>query len=481
MRALLGSLVAAGAAVAGATAQGAPAIDTLAIKAHTHFLAHDQLRGRGTGSEGALTAALYIASVCRALGLEPVGEDFHLPLPLEAARVGVGTRLEAWSGSERFRFPYPRAVLPNVGSASTLVGFQGQAVFVGAEETIGRGGLVGLDLRGAVAVTWGPVGAAAVDSLRARGATAVVHLVGTPESFALYARTRGLDRYYHRDTTVQSSFLPRLPSVLAGPAVARLLLADIVHGDSLPNSQPLRWQLSAHLDLARRPVNEANVACLARASGLAADTAVVFTAHYDHLGVSAPDEAGDSIYNGFSDNAAAVGMLLAIASRSTAASLPRYSRIFLFLSGEERGLLGSDYFVAHPAWPLERIRAVINLDAGAPPAAPVRWRLAGVDSTGLGAVAIAAAGARGWTVSTSPARANSDHYPFIREGVPGVFIIPGPLPYEGMTTEASQSLKDRWDRYHQAGDAWAEDFPFGGLERYAAFALAIATALDRGP
>ena len=102
-----------------------------------------------------------------------------------------------------------------------------------------------------------------------------------------------------------------------------------------------------------------------------------------------------------------------------------------------------------------------------------------MDSTGLGAVAIAVAAARGWTVSTSPARANSDHYPFIREGVPGVFVIPGPLPYEGMTTEASQALRNRWDRYHQAGDAWAEDFPFGGLARYAEFALAIATALDQ--
>ncbi len=136
-----------------------------------------------------------------------------------------------------------------------------------------------------------------------------------------------------------------------------------------------------------------NVAChLSGADAGARDTAIAFTAHYDHLGVSVPDASGDSIYNGFSDNAAGVAMLLGIAQAAARGRVPplRHSVLFLFFSGEERGLLGSDHFVTAPPWPLERMAAVINLDAGAPPGAPVSWRLAGVDSSGIGGVARAA-------------------------------------------------------------------------------------------
>jgi len=62
-------------------------------------------------------------------------------------------------------------------------------------------------------------------------------------------------------------------------------------------------------------------------------------------------------------------------------------------------------------------------------------------------------------------------------GVPAMFIIPGSAPYQGLSADSSQALRKRWDRYHQAGDAYYEDFPFSGLRRYAEFALMIAEAL----
>jgi hypothetical protein len=305
----------------------------------------------------------------------------------------------------------------------------------------------------------------------------MLHLVGSADQFELYKRSRGRQRFYHQHSETPSSFLPSLPSLLAGPQIARALLTPLAEEGVVPTTQTLGWNLEVTLALDRHPVREANVGCLARGTGPAADTAVVFTAHYDHLGVSTPNEAGDSIYNGFSDNAAGVAMLLAIAAARNNHAF-RYSRVFLFFSGEERGLLGSDYFVSNPDWPLERMRAVINLDAGAPPGRPVSWHLAGVDSTRLGAIARAVAETRGWEVATSPPRANSDYFPFAREGVPAVFIIPGRQPYEGTTENETRALVERWDRYHRAGDRWAMDFPFAGLGRYAGFALAIADALD---
>ena len=244
---------------------------------------------------------------------------------------------------------------------------------------------------------------------------------------------------------------------------------------------PLDLEVEFEIMLRRRSFDAQNVACLLPGTDPATrDTIIAFTAHYDHLGIAAPDSSGDAIYNGFSDNAAGVAMLLAVARAMAQQTVTpmRHSVLFLFFVGEERGLLGSDYYVARPIWPLSRTRAVINLDAGAPAARPVTWRLAGVDSTGLGALAIGVAETRGWSVTTSPPTANSDYYPFVREGVPAVFVIPGPGPYEGLTADSSNALRYRWRYYHHPKDEWDNEFPFGGLRRYAEFAYLIARALD---
>jgi Zn-dependent M28 family amino/carboxypeptidase len=245
---------------------------------------------------------------------------------------------------------------------------------------------------------------------------------------------------------------------------------------------PLRLEVDFSIVQTRRQVIASNVACLLPGTdGSVADTAIAFSAHYDHLGVvSPPDSAGDDLYNGFADNAAGVAMLLGVA-RAMAFDRDepvRHSMLFLFFVGEERGLLGSDYYVARPFWPLDRTMAVINIDAGAPPGLLVNWSLSGVDSTGLGAVAIGIAQARGWQVSTSPAAANSDYYPFVREGVPGVFVKPGPGPYEGISADSSDALRFRWRYYHDPQDEWTEEFPFTGLQRYAEYAYLIARELD---
>jgi Zn-dependent M28 family amino/carboxypeptidase len=269
---------------------------------------------------------------------------------------------------------------------------------------------------------------------------------------------------------VPSSFYGTLPSVIAGPAVAEML-----------------GQAGGLVELAvafdRHPVPAANVACLLPgADARRADTAIVFTAHFDHLGVSVPDEAGDSIYNGFSDDAVGVAMLLAIADavRNRPEGALAHGALFLFFTGEERGLLGSDYFVARPPFPLGRMRALINLDAGAPPAPPWTWRLAGGEDNPLGDLARDVASAHGWSATVSPATANSDYFPFARMGVPAVFIVPGPGPYQGLSTDSSQALRRRWDRYHRPGDHYDDAFSFSGLQRYAEYALRLGEAVD-GP
>lgn len=228
--------------------------------------------------------------------------------------------------------------------------------------------------------------------------------------------------------------------------------------------------------VAGRKLNAANVSCLLRGSA-APDWAIAFAAHYDHLGVGTPDSTGDSIYNGFSDNAAGVAMLLAIAQEFTT-SPPRHSVLFLFLTGEELGLLGARYLAANPVWPNERILGLINLDAGAPPGRPISWEIVGGDETEPGRVAMRIAASFGWEARASHIRPNSDYYAFHQVGVASVFIIPGRGPYEGMSKDDSERLFHQWNQYHVPGDEWHANFPFSGLQRYADYALRVARGLD---
>jgi Zn-dependent M28 family amino/carboxypeptidase len=149
---------------------------------------------------------------------------------------------------------------------------------------------------------------------------------------------------------------------------------------------------------------------------------------------------------------------------------------FLFLTGEERGLLGAAFAAAHPPWPLDRIRALINLDGGAPPVPPVSWRIAGALGSPIGATADSIAHSHDWAVLLTAGRPNSDYWPFLRRGVQSAFIIPG-NEWEGTTTAQRDSLRQKWDRYHHRDDEYHADFPFTGIARYAQLAYELGRTL----
>lgn len=100
-----------------------------------------------------------------------------------------------------------------------------------------------------------------------------------------------------------------------------------------------------------------------RGHGSEVDRAFIVSAHYDHLGVGVPNAEGNSFYNGFSDNAGGVALALGIGEAPAREGRLRHSLILFFSAGEEQVLLGSDYFVTHPLWPLNRIDGGVHLDA----------------------------------------------------------------------------------------------------------------------
>lgn len=472
----------------------APLIDSMALRAHTSFLTHDLLEGRGTGRRGADVAALYLATEAERLGLRGAGADgsFYQPVPVveatvDSARTGL---VMTGPGGRRQEFAYGSGFIPNVGTPTTLVPFSGELVFVGtAQDVLAAPGRLP-SLTGRVVVLAGMFGAqiAAADTLRLRGAAGVIHLVGGADNYMLYVRSRGPSRMsIAPEAGAVSSFIPNIPAIIAGPSLEHAVVV-VVQDSAPPNTRPdhpivlAGWGAEVRVGVTVRPVPAQNVAALLPGADAGRSSeVVVYTAHYDHLGISAPDEHGDSIYNGFADDAVGAAMLLAVAQAMQAPPRPARSILFLFLTGEERGLLGSDFFAAHPLIPASSMIAGINLDAGAPPAPSTSWRIAGGDSSTFGAVAIDVARRAGWEAQATSASPNSDYFPLLRIGVPAVFVVPGPAAFEGMTAEVSDALRRRWDHYHQAGDNWYPDYPYSGLVRYAEYAYRLGMAAAAGP
>lgn len=473
-------------------------IDSMVLRAASSFLANDLLEGRGTGRRGNEIAAAYLAAAAEALDLRGAGEGggYFQTVPLmEAVIDTTGTRVtltvdpgagEAGPAAAT-TFDAPASFVPNVGTAATLVPFSGELAYVGTPRAILARPESLPDLAGRVALVRGPFGAdaAAADTLLARGVTGVVQLTPNSATYDLYVRSRGPSRMYIAGPAgAASSFIPPLPDVIASPGLGAALAPGLPAPDSAgdrPMLLPGR-RVEVRIAVRLRGFTSRNVAALLRGGDPARRSEVVaFTAHFDHLGISTPDGTGDAIYNGFSDNAVGCAMLLAVAKAMAAGPPPARSVLFLWTTGEERGLLGSDYFAAHPLVPPSRIVAEINLDAGAPPAPPVSWIVAGGDRSTLGDLALTVARRAGWSAKLAPAAPNSDYFPFLRINVPAIFLVPGPAPFEGLTADSSQALRRRWDHYHQAADEYQPEFPFAGLVRYAEFAYRVGIAAASGP
>lgn len=459
-------------------------IDTRALRAHTMFLAHDLLEGRGTGTRGEKLAALYIQSQLERLGVRGAAGDggYLQPVPLREAIIDdAATRVVVERNGRRTEFRSGRDFVVNTGGRDAFRDFAGKAIFAGTA-ALARDALAATErLNGRVIVLIGPLGSEAetlVPDWIRRGAAGIIFLVPEQDRFDVFVRSRGESRLYVDADIDDPIWQPQLPTLVAGPSLSAALLADApLAPDALDGRRPfgaipLERRVEATIRATTRDLDASNIAAIVPGHDPdLRDEFIVYTAHYDHLGIGRPDARGDSIYNGFSDNAAGTAMLLAIAESIVREPPPR-STLFLFFTGEEKGLLGSSYYAAAPVVPLDQTVAVINLDAGAPPAPPRSWNVAGGTASTLGDVARNVAAERGWEARPTDARPNSDYWPFLRHGVPAVFLIPG-SDWEGVTRSEREALRQRWDRYHQPADEWHPEFPFDGLRRYAEFALAL--------
>jgi Zn-dependent M28 family amino/carboxypeptidase len=200
-----------------------------------------------------------------------------------------------------------------------------------------------------------------------------------------------------------------------------------------------------------------------------ADETILYTAHWDHLGIGQPDPSGDRIYNGARDNALGLAGLLELARIHAAAPRVARSIVFLALTAEERGLLGSEYYAQHPLYPLATTAGVYNMDGGSVGGPSRDVAVAGDGNVTLQNDLAAAAARQGRRFSPDPQPQagsffRSDHFPFAKAGVPAISFRVGLDRMEGGVA-AGQAAYDEYiaKHYHQPSDEWSESWDLRGF------------------
>ena len=201
------------------------------------------------------------------------------------------------------------------------------------------------------------------------------------------------------------------------------------------------------------------------------DETIIYSGHWDHIGVGEPDARGDRIFNGAMDNASGTAALVELARGFATQPKPQRSVVFLAVTAEEKGLLGSEYYASNPLYPLAKTVAVINMD-GMSPYSPSRdFGIYGTAKVELldQLKDVAKAWDIRYTPDTKPEAGlffRSDHFPFAKRGVPALSYGAGQDWIDGGVA-AGKKASDEYTakRYHQQGDEWQADWTFAGAAR----------------
>ncbi len=443
-------------------------------------LADDSFEGRDTGSRGERAARRYLERRLAAAGIATVEQ----PLELVSR-----TLVEADSSMTLVRDGHETPlVLGDQAYFSTRVDLaphvDAPLVFVGYGLTVAdahHDDFAGLDVRGAIAVVVSgspssmstPLAAHAQSAaerwkaLRAAGAIGML-LIPNPAAMDIPWERMALNRSHPSMVLVGREFDDSAGAQFSGilnPAHAELVFEGTEHrfaeiAELAKERRPLpRFVLPARLHASThvesRAVHSANLISTVRGSDpVLRDEYVVLSAHLDHLGIGEPIR-GDRINNGAMDNASGSALLLDVAtSLATERTKPRRSVLFVWVTGEEKGLLGSRYYASRPTVPVERIVADINTDMFLPIVPLQVLTVYGLEESDLGGVATRVAHSLGYRTQgdAEPLRnlfVRSDQYSFIKQGIPSLSLKVGYEP-----GSADEAVMRRWlsARYHAPSD-----------------------------
>jgi Zn-dependent M28 family amino/carboxypeptidase len=513
-----------------AVSQQSSALNEATLKAHIRFLSDDLLEGRGTGARGGDLAAKYIAAQLEAVGAKGAGENgsFFQPVSLVGVKADPSTVLtiSGASGSESFKFADDFVAF--TGAQTEAVDVDADLVFVGyginapeqkwndykGADTDYRGKILVMlvndppattaepNLFGGKALTYYGRWTYKYEEAARRGAVGAI-LLHTDQSagypWSVVRTSNGSWRFDIARTPSDTTPFLQFRSWVTDDAARRFMKLAGQDLDALRakaatrDFQPVKLGLKGKLNLrseVKRVAAPNVVGVIEGSDPQLKNEYVVYSAHWDHLGIGAPNKDGDTIYNGALDNASGVAVVLAIAetiARMPPAQRPKRSSLFLFPTAEEQGLLGAEWYAKHPVVPLDKTAANVNLDSMNVLGPTQDFIPLGAERSSLESVVEAVARDMGLRVSADarPEQGSfyrSDHFPFAKVGVPSISLKEG-NEYVGHSKEWGEEQFKAYNtaHYHQPSDEMRDTWDFRGMIQEGEIALAIGRKIADAP
>ena len=483
------------------------------IRAHVRFLASDLLEGRGTGQRGGDLAAEYIATEFALYGLKPAGDNgtYMQRVPMVGVTPAPQTTfgfVPASGKATELKFldqyvAYDQSQQPqsDVDADIVFVGYGIDAPEYHWDD------YKGVDVRGKVllmllneppsndssffkgaALTYYGRWTYKYEEAARKGAVGVILVHQTDMASYGWDVVRNSDSGEKAFLKLEGGQTLKVASwiqfdvakqlaVSAGMEINQML-ADARSRDFHPVTLPVK--LKAHMVSRIRAFQSNNViAMLPGADAKLRQEAVLYTAHYDHLGIR-PEMPGDNIYNGANDNATGCGILLEVARAfAEAPQKPRRSILFSAVTAEEHGLLGSEYLGQHPPIPAGKISLDLNYDDVPPLGAPEEVEVSGAERTTFYPTVQSLAktfrlAIRPDARPTAGHYYRSDHFSLARVGIPAFSINEG-MKYKGHDLAWGKQQADEYTetRYHQPSDEYRPESDFTGDAAMARFGFAL--------
>lgn len=491
------------------------------IRAHIQYLASDELEGRGVGTRGEQLATNYLATQLRAEGVAPAGDGgtYFQNVPMVGTTTLPSATMAIAGQHDKTELTLGRDYVGTALSQQPQNDFDAEAIFVGhginAPE-FNWDDYKGQDVSGKAlvfitneppsddptffngrALTYYGRWTYKFEEAARRGAIAalIIHTTATAGyGWGVVAGSWGKENVQLRLEPGKKglSFAGWVTEDTGTKLVAATgktidqLLALANQRDFSPID--LHVRLAAHLPMKLRQIDSRNV--VGRVPGADPQMrpqAVLFSAHWDHLGIGVPVR-GDNIYNGALDNASGCAVVLEIARIwSALPQKPKRSARFLFVTAEEAGLLGSEYYGEHPELPVGQTAADLNFDMLAPYGPTRDIGVTGAERTTLWPLVQRDAQRMQLTIASDPEPEQghyyrSDHFSLARAGVPAFSISPG-TDYIGKPAGFGKNAFEDFNanRYHQPSDEYHENWDISGMQQIAQFGLTLGLDIANTP
>ena len=490
------------------------------LRAHVAHLSSDALQGRGVGTQGDRDARAYIAHELKKVGCEPGGADgsWEQPVPILGIKSTVTTPLHATGPSGEASFEAPIDYTAVAGSPAARASWQAaELVFVGygidaPEQRWDDFG--GVDVKGKVLLVmnndpsddpdrfagktrlyYGRWSYKFEEAAR-RGASGCIVIHTNPSAgypFQVIQSSHGRENFWLPFPDDQPTLAVRSwCSEDAARQLCRLGGHDL---DALRaraergNQPPVSIGVTVDLEIENsvREMQSANVVGVLPGTDPAkSDEYVVMTAHFDHLGVGKPRN-DDAIYNGAVDNASGCAGMLALARAAASLQERRRSMLFISVTAEESGLLGSKFYAQNPTVDREKLIANVNVDCLNVWGETKDIEFVGYGKNSLSDVAAEIASARGRSLKpdSHPDRGyfyRSDHFNFARIGVPAAYFKAGSEFFHRPADRKRMKASYTTVHYHQPTDELAKWWNFKGAvsDMQVLFQLLTRTANQDG-